>query len=336
MPDGEPPADEIRRRSEELFRLMADAAPVLLRLADVGGHWHFFNKPWLDFTGRTPEQEAGDGWAEGVHADDRQACLDAQRSALRKRRGFRAEYRLRHADGDYRWLLETGTPRLDGQGTLLGYVAAAADVTEQRRAESRRLARQATASVLAESLVRESEARKTAILRAALDAVITIDHEGRVVEWNPAAERTFGFARADVLGEEMARFIVPPAMRDRHRRGLAHYLATAEGSVLGRRVELTALHRRDRVPHRTGDHAASRRAARRCSPARSATSRSARRWRRRGGGGSRSWRRRAGGRTNSWPSSATSCATRSPRCATVYRSCACAAAATASSTRCAT
>ena len=93
----------------------------------------------------------------------------------------------------------------------------------------------------AEKSLRESEERKGAILQSALDCIITIDHEGKITEWNPAAEKTFGLARAEVVGKEMAGLIMPPSMRDVHRRGLARYLATGVGPVLGKRIELTAL-----------------------------------------------------------------------------------------------
>ncbi len=93
----------------------------------------------------------------------------------------------------------------------------------------------------AEEIVLESEARKRAVLEAALDCIITIDHEGKIVEFNPAAEKTFGYTRAEAIGKEMASLIIPPALRDRHRRGLAHYLAKGEGSILGRRLEMPAI-----------------------------------------------------------------------------------------------
>ncbi len=100
------------------------------------------------------------------------------------------------------------------------------DITERKRAE--------------ESL-RQSEARMRAILETALDCIITIDQEGRVVEFNPAAERTFGYQAAEILGRPLDEMIIPPAQREAHRRGLAHYLATGEGPLIGRRVELSAL-----------------------------------------------------------------------------------------------
>jgi PAS domain S-box-containing protein len=93
-----------------------------------------------------------------------------------------------------------------------------------------------------EMAVRESEARKAAILEMALDCIITIDDTGRIVEFNPAAEKTFGFRRAEVLGQPMAERIIPPSLREQHYRGFAHCLATGEGrALLNRRVEMPAL-----------------------------------------------------------------------------------------------
>ena len=92
----------------------------------------------------------------------------------------------------------------------------------------------------AEEAMRESEARKGAILETALDCIITIDQEGRITEFNPAAEQIFGYCRAEAMGREIAELIIPPSLRESHRRGLRHYLATGEGPVLGRRIEITA------------------------------------------------------------------------------------------------
>ena len=95
----------------------------------------------------------------------------------------------------------------------------------------------------ADQALRESEARNAAVMQAALDCLVSMDQRGLVVEWNPAAERTFGYTRAEALGREMAELIIPPHLRERHRGGLARYLATGEGPVLGRRFEITAVRR---------------------------------------------------------------------------------------------
>lgn len=92
-----------------------------------------------------------------------------------------------------------------------------------------------------EDRLRQSDARSSAILETALDCIITMDHNGNVMDFNPAAERTFGYRRADVVGQQLADLIIPGRFRERHQRGLAHYLATGEGPILGKRVELPAL-----------------------------------------------------------------------------------------------
>jgi diguanylate cyclase (GGDEF)-like protein/PAS domain S-box-containing protein len=92
-----------------------------------------------------------------------------------------------------------------------------------------------------EAEVYASEARTRAILDAALDGIITIDHEGTIVEFNPAAERAFGYERRAVIGKQMVKLLIPPSLREAHSRGLAHYLATGEGPVLGKRIEVPAM-----------------------------------------------------------------------------------------------
>jgi PAS domain S-box-containing protein len=96
-------------------------------------------------------------------------------------------------------------------------------------------------SVEAASAVRVSDARGRAMLSAALDCFISMDHEGRIIEFNPAAERTFGYSRADVIGKELADLIIPASERDYHRAGLARYLETGGGALIDRRVEVTAI-----------------------------------------------------------------------------------------------
>ena len=93
---------------------------------------------------------------------------------------------------------------------------------------------------MGETLARAGEARKTAILDSAQDGIISIDHHGLILEFNPAAQRIFDYSRNEVIGREMAGLIVPPSLREQHRLGLAHYLASGEGPVLGKRIELTA------------------------------------------------------------------------------------------------
>ena len=118
------------RESESRFQIVADAAPVLIWMAGVDKLCTFLNKPWLQFTGRSMEQELGNGWAEGVHHDDLQKCLAVYTQAFDARQPFVMQYRLRRNDGEYRWISDQGVPRHDPEGRFAGYIGSCVDVTE--------------------------------------------------------------------------------------------------------------------------------------------------------------------------------------------------------------
>jgi PAS domain S-box-containing protein len=151
--------------SEARFRLIADAAPVLIKVAGPDGGGSYFNKGWLDFTGRTVEEEAGEGWLSRIHPEDLAPCQSLFSYAFDQRRPIRVEYRLLRADDQYRWLLDSGVPRFDPEGQFLGYIACAVDITERKETEDQLL------GVLREkdSLLRSNDELKQLVYAVAHD-----------------------------------------------------------------------------------------------------------------------------------------------------------------------
>jgi len=123
------------RESEARFRTMADSAPVLIWIASRSRDRIWFNRPWLEFRGRTLEQEHGQGWTGGVHPDDFERCLKTYEEGFDARQPFKTEYRLRRHDGEWRWILDHGVPLYGTEGEFTGYIGSCVDITEQKELE---------------------------------------------------------------------------------------------------------------------------------------------------------------------------------------------------------
>src|SRR6185503_12800636 len=123
------------RESEERFRFIANSAPVLIWMSGPDKLRHWFNEPWLQFTGRTMEQEIGHGWKESVHPEDLHGCLETYTLSFEARKTFAMEYRLRNREGVFRWILDHGIPRFGHQHEFLGYIGSCVDIEDQKRVE---------------------------------------------------------------------------------------------------------------------------------------------------------------------------------------------------------
>ncbi|HEY9604808.1 MAG TPA: PAS domain S-box protein [Allocoleopsis sp.] len=138
--------------SESRFRRMADDAPVFIWMSGTDGHSTYFNQPWLDFVGQRLDEALGTGWPDGIHPDDKEACLNTYRTAFDARDRFSAEYRYRRHDGEYRWLLDRGVPLLNSDGDFLGYIGSSIDISDRKRVEQAQQYLAEVGRVLASSL----------------------------------------------------------------------------------------------------------------------------------------------------------------------------------------
>jgi PAS domain S-box-containing protein len=131
-------AEVALRDSEARFRIMADTVPVMVWVSGPDMLRTYFNTVWLDFTGRTVDQELGYGWTEDLHPDDLQEYMELYASSFDARTEFKAEYRLRRFDGEYRWVLSHGVPFFSRDGTFAGFIGSSMDITERVELEERK------------------------------------------------------------------------------------------------------------------------------------------------------------------------------------------------------
>jgi len=167
------------QQSEAHFCLLSESAQAMIWMANVDKLCIWFNKVWLNFTGRTLDQEYGNGWVEGVHPDDLTRCWETFSSNFDIHQAFRMEYRLKHHDGKYRWILDIGNPYTDAKGQFAGYIGSCFDITEHKQAEM---------------LLRESEARYCTLFSENIVPMLLIDtSDGRIVDANKQASIFYGW-----------------------------------------------------------------------------------------------------------------------------------------------
>lgn len=163
--------------SEQQYRTLADYGQALIWTSGLDKKCDYFNKPWLEFTGRTLQQELGDGWVEGVHPDDLERCIEIYSNAFDRREHFSMDYRLRHNSGEYRWIQDDGTPRYDSQGRFIGYIGHCLDIDDRKRAEK--------------------ELKKRELILSKILDVLPVglwfaDQNGKLLRGNPAGIKIWG------------------------------------------------------------------------------------------------------------------------------------------------
>jgi PAS domain S-box-containing protein len=221
-------ADDVWQAANELHQLYRNARFGYHSL-DAAGVVMDINDVELEWLGYARDEVVGKMRITDLMLPQRLDWFEEKFAQLKERDSLHdLEYEMLRKDGTTFLVLVNVAAIKDINGQFLRSHASVFNVSDRKRAESE---------------LSESEMRNAAILHAALDCVVSIDRQGKIIEFNPAAERTFGYAREEVIGQDVAEIIIPPAVRGAHRRGMQRYLTTGESSLLGKRVQVTAMRR---------------------------------------------------------------------------------------------
>ena len=185
-----------RREAADNFRLMADSAPVMIWVADPEGQAVYFNRPWLEFSGRPLASEVGLGWTDSLHPDELDSTLGAYRAAFAACEPFELEHRMRRREGDYRWLLVKGVP-LSTDGRLQGFVGSCLDITDRMAAEQAARKGEHDFKTLAENIP---------------DVIARLDRQLRCLYVNRAIEQVFGIPAVQLIGRRGVEVPLPSSL----------------------------------------------------------------------------------------------------------------------------
>ena len=220
-------ASEALHESQELLQAVIDNSVAIIYVKDLQGRYLLVNRRYLEVFRLGSEAIVGKSDHElfSKEAADNFRAMDERVAAGNE--SLVEEETVTHDDGVHTYL-SVKCPLRDGRGRVYGVFGISTDITDRKHAEH---------------ALRASEERTRLIVDTALDAVVTMDSAGLITGWSPQAETTFGWTRSEAVGRSLAQTIIPHTLRDAHQRGLERYLATGEGAVLNKRIELTALHR---------------------------------------------------------------------------------------------
>jgi PAS domain S-box-containing protein len=194
-------AEERLRDSERRFRDLVESLPQLIWTCRPDGQCDYLSRQWLNYTGIPVERQLGSGWLDQLHPDDRQDCMASWRQAVEVGQVFHTDFRIRRADGAYRWFRTRAAPVRDAQDRILKWFGTNTDIDESKRAE-------------------EISARLAAIVESSEDAIISKSLDGEVLTWNSGAEKIFGYTAGEIIGQPIV-LIIPPDRVHEERRIMA-------------------------------------------------------------------------------------------------------------------
>jgi PAS domain S-box-containing protein len=229
----------------DIYQQVFDALPSLMWRSGLDAQCNYFNKTWLEFTGRTIEQEIGSGWTESIHPDDYDRCLKTYRDAFSRREPFEVEYRLRHHSGEYRLIVTIGRPFTDSDGNFAGYIGTCYDVTERVRMEEA-LRESNQALERANNALNESETTFKELFEQAPDAIVGVDQNGKIVLVNQQAEELFGYTREEMTGHKV-EMLMPDSYRERHSLHVQRMMLEPKRRPMGQSLPLMAQNKNGRL-----------------------------------------------------------------------------------------
>jgi PAS domain S-box-containing protein len=203
---------------------LLDEIPCLIWRSGMDAKCKFFNRSWLAFTGRSIEQENGDGWTVGVHPDDIHQVLNTYLDAFAARQPFEVQYRLRHHSGEYRWIMDYGRPVHDRLSNFTGYLGTCFDLTGQKQMES---------------ALEASEAKFRGLFDFAPDALVAVDQHGKIIHLNKQVEQLFGYRPQELMNQPV-EMLMPGQFTQRHRQHVSNFMAAPAVRPMGRLLELFA------------------------------------------------------------------------------------------------
>lgn len=220
------------KEAEEQFRQMAERMPQKVWTADAQGNRNYFNQVMLDYTGLTYDDLKDWGWQKVVHPEDWPQTKQNWENCIRTGENLVTEYRLLRKDGQYLWHLIRATAIKDEKGKPKMWIGSKTEIQKQIE----------LSKTLGEDL-QQSNVRMQTILRYAPDAVISIDEDGIISNWNPEAENIFGWKESEAIGKTLTETIIPKRYHKGHENGIKHFLRTGEGPVINKPIELSAINK---------------------------------------------------------------------------------------------